>query len=141
SRCTSILAEGASYMKRRTTSPLSLLIAALAAAPAAANAQSTVTGRVVEGATQRPIAAVTVLIDGTGLGALTSGDGRFVIDNVPAGQTIVRVQSIGYATQEQTVQLADGSSVTVNFALESEALALDEIIVTGTPGGTQRRAI
>src|SRR5690606_24062872 len=29
----------------------------------------------------------------------------------------------------------------LDFTLESQALALDEVIVTGTPGGTQRRAI
>ena len=37
--------------------------------------------------------------------------------------------------------VAAGASVVQDFTIEQEALALDEIIVTGTPGGTQRRAI
>ena len=39
------------------------------------------------------------------------------------------------------ITIAAGESVEREFAIVEEALALDEIIVTGTPGGTQRRAL
>src|SRR6185436_12926139 len=39
------------------------------------------------------------------------------------------------------VTVAAGATVVQDFSMAEEALGLDEIIVTGTPGGTQRRAI
>src|SRR5690606_6086541 len=45
------------------------------------------------------------------------------------------------AQQRQQVTVQAGQVATMEFRLESSALELDEVIVTGTAGGTQRRAI
>jgi TonB-linked SusC/RagA family outer membrane protein len=103
--------------------------------------RGTVTGRVVQEGSLRPLAGAQVSIPGSGLGGLASGEGRFLILGVPAGEVTVRVQMIGFGTSEQTVTVVAGESVTVDFRLSSEALGLDEIVVTGTAGGQQRRAV
>jgi len=103
--------------------------------------QGTVTGRVVEANTQRPLAGAQVSIPGTGQGVLASEDGRFLLLNVPAGEATIRVEMIGYARQERTVNVTTGGTVVADFELLREAIGLEEIIVTGTAGGTQRRAI
>lgn len=100
--------------------------------------QGTVTGQVVDAGTQRPLNGAQVSVVGTGLGVITDAAGRYRLANVPAGEAIVRVQLLGYGTEEQAVQVTDGGSVTANFALAEEVLALDEVVVTGIASRTSR---
>jgi len=107
----------------------------------AAVMEGTVEGRVIEAGTGRALAGAQVELVGLGMGTLAGADGRFSISSVPAGEVQVRVQLLGYAQATQTVTVASGESVTVEFQLSQQALALDEVVVTGTAGGAQRRAI
>jgi TonB-dependent SusC/RagA subfamily outer membrane receptor len=109
--------------------------------PTVAHAQGTINGRVVETGTQRPLVGAQVSIAGTGLGTTANNDGRYVLVAVPPGRATVRVQIIGYATEERAVTVVTGETVVADFELNTQALGLDEIVVTGTAGGTQRRAI
>ena len=101
----------------------------------------TITGRVLDAGSGTPIPAVQVFIAGLDLGGLTQQNGRYLIQNVPAGTHTLTVARIGYRTGEVEVTVGGGQTVEQNFTMAEEALQLDEIIVTGTPGGTQRRAI
>ena len=116
-----------------------LLTACLLVVPGVGAQQ--VTGRVVDQQTSQPIAAVQVFIPGAGIGALSQQNGRYLLLNVPAGTHTITAQRIGYRIQTAEITVAAGATVVRDFALSEEALGLDEIIVTGTPGGTQRRAI
>ncbi len=100
-----------------------------------------VTGRVTNQATGEPLAAVQVFIAGSGIGALSQQNGRYLLLNVPAGTHTLTAERIGYRSVSQQVAVAAAATVVQDFALSEEALGLDEIVVTGTPGGTQRRAI
>jgi TonB-linked SusC/RagA family outer membrane protein len=53
----------------------------------------------------------------------------------------VRARLIGYQPAEKTVTVQEGQAVTVDFTLVQQTAMLDQIVVTGTPGATQRRAI
>lgn len=107
----------------------------------AAQATGTVRGRVLNGATQRPLSGVQLSIPGTGRGALTNASGAFLIAGVPVGPQTVRAQMIGYSEATQSVTVSDGQAVEVTFQLMEQAISLDEIVVTGTAGGAQKRAI
>ena len=124
----------------RSRHSLFSLFALLALAVPQVSAQQ-LTGRVVNSATNEPLAAVQVFIAGSGIGALTQQNGRFLLLNVPAGTHTVTAERIGYQSVSQQVTLAAGQTAVQDFRLSEQALGLDEIIVTGTPGGTQRRAI
>ena len=100
----------------------------------------TVTGRVTE-ASGQPIAAAQVFISSLDLGGLTQRNGRYLIPNVPAGPHTLSVSRIGYRTTEAQITIGGGQTVEQNFSVSEEALQLDAIIVTGTPGCIQRRAI
>ena len=117
------------------------LIAAATTTPLIAQEAGTLRGRVIEASTLRPLSAAQVSVPGTGLGTLTNASGEFLIPNVPAGSRTVRAEMIGYAPLTETVAISGGGSVDIEFALTLEALALDEIVVTGVAGGTQRRAV
>ena len=110
-------------------------------APALAQEGATVTGAIVEARALRPLQGAQVSLDGTGIGALANSQGRFLFANVPVGTYTLRVQIIGYRTQERSITVPLGQTVLENFELDVEALGLDEIVVTGTVGSIQRRAV
>lgn len=101
----------------------------------------TIRGQVLAAGNLRPLSAAQVSVPGTGVGAISDSEGRYIISNVPSGEVTVRVQMLGYRTEEQTVTLQTGQSIEVDFRLTEQALGLDEIVVTGTAGGEQRRAV
>lgn len=113
---------------------------ALVAAPVAAQT-GTVTGSITDASNGAGIQSVQVYLVDTGLGTLTNASGRFLILNVPAGSYTLRAERLGYATQDMQVNVTAGGTAAQNFALESEALGLDEIVVTGTAGAARRREI
>lgn len=98
-------------------------------------------GSVVEQGTARPLDGTQVQVLGTGRGALADAQGRFRIAEVPAGETQVRAQRLGYGTQTRSVNVEAGETVFVEFQLRPEALGLDEIVVTGTAGQARRREV
>lgn len=97
----------------------------------------TITGRVVDADTQQPVADVTVFVEGTRRGAVTGADGTFTIGGVPAGAQTVRARHIGFGAPVQTVNVPNGGSVSVIFAMSRQAAVLEEVVTTGY--GTQRR--
>src|SRR5262245_25545315 len=104
-------------------------------------AQQQVTGRVTDLRSGQPMAQVQVFISALSQGSLTQQNGRYILLNVPVGTHTITAQRIGFRTVTQSVTVAAGQTVQLDFGMSEEALGLDEIIVTGTPGGTQRRAI
>jgi iron complex outermembrane receptor protein len=103
----------------------------------AQGATGTVTGRVVDGATQQPLSDVSVIVEGTGRGAVTGADGSFTIGGVPAGNRVVRARRIGFNSPVQTVIVPVDGTATAAFALDRQAISLQEVVTVGY--GTQRR--
>jgi len=117
------------------------LLALLASAVPAVAQQGVVQGQVTDQATLRPLTSVQVFITGLNIGALSDTQGQFRVEGVPAGTVTVQAQLIGYATASETVTVPAGGAVSVNFSLRSQAIDLDEIVVTGTGTPTQRRQL
>ncbi|MBI4521897.1 MAG: TonB-dependent receptor, partial [Gemmatimonadetes bacterium] len=126
------------YLKRALGA---LAVTLLVAAPDLAAQTGTIAGRVTDSQTRQPIAAAQIFISELELGALSRQNGSYLLPNVPAGTRPVTVQLIGYRSISTTVEVVAGQTAVRDFQLTQEALSLDEIIITGTPGGTQRRAI
>ncbi|MQA92639.1 MAG: TonB-dependent receptor [Gemmatimonas sp.] len=101
----------------------------------------TVTGSVIDARTLQPVGSAQVFNSELGIGVLTRDDGRFLLADVPAGTHTFSVQLIGFREASQQVTVAAGETVTVNFELAEDALALDAVVVTGTAGGTRQRAV
>ena len=115
-----------------------LLYGWLCAAAAGAQAPpGTITGRVVDSASQQPVVNVNVVVDGTARGATTRSDGSFLLAAIPAGTYRVRATRIGYVAQTLVVAVSAGAAATVQFRLAPAATTLTEMVVTGY--GTQRR--
>src|SRR5690606_19549685 len=100
-----------------------------------------VTGRVTDSQSGQPIAAVQVFIAGSGIGALSQANGRYLLLNVPPGTHTLTAERIGFGTVTREITVAAGETVVQDFALSEAALGLDEIIVTGTAGGGRQREV
>jgi TonB-linked SusC/RagA family outer membrane protein len=117
------------------------LVALVLAAPRAARAQDggVVAGTVVTEAGSRPLVGVQVAVqDQAGKGAVTDGNGRFRITGLTGTEVIVNVRMIGYRAMNRMVRVG---STDVRFAMSERAVELDQIVVTGTAGDQQKRAI
>ncbi len=118
------------------------LVALAALLPSALAAQTgRITGTVFNASNNSPIGVAQIRVGDTGLGGVTSDNGRFVVLSVPVGTHEVFVERIGYRTQSQTVQVSADQAVAVDFRLSETALELDELVVTGTPGASSRREL
>ncbi len=117
------------------------LFAALHVQTAAAQETGRITGQVISGQSMRPLEGAQVSIEGTGMGGLANAQGRFLLLNVPAGSYQVRVTLIGYGTARQQVTVAAGQVVNADFQLDETALALDEIVVTGTAAEVRAKEV
>lgn len=103
-----------------------------------AHAQSgTITGRVVDGASGRPVATARVSVVGTQIAAGTNSEGRYVLRGVPSGSATVRATSIGYGEQQRQVNVSASEAGAVNFELRAVAVSLAGVVVTAT--GEQQR--
>jgi TonB-linked SusC/RagA family outer membrane protein len=103
--------------------------------------QGTVVGRVTDARTAQGVASATIEVEGTRLGAIADQDGRFRITNVPAGSRTIVTRRLGFASTRRAVTVTAGQETTVDFRLEASVVALDQIVVTGTAGAEQRRAV
>ena len=107
--------------------------------PTAALAQATgrITGVITSDAGGQPVSGVLVTVQGTQLSAVSAANGRYTVQNVPAGEHQLRAASLGYATAELRATITAGSVTTLDIRLAVEAIELAEIVAVGY--GTQRR--
>jgi TonB-linked SusC/RagA family outer membrane protein len=110
----------------------------VAGLPALAVAQQAViAGRVTEQSSGQPLGDARVIVIGTSAVATTNIDGRYTIRNAPTGNVEVRVLRVGYQEQKKPVQVSPGQTATVDFAMVSAVVQLQEVVTTAT--GEQRR--
>jgi len=102
---------------------------------AGVSAQGTITGRVTGGPDGRPLQNVAVILDGI-RGVTTGIDGVFRIEKVPAGTHIVEARILGYFTLMESIEVTDGGTITVDFALEEEYINAGEVVVTANRGAS-----
>ncbi|HWL38873.1 MAG TPA: SusC/RagA family TonB-linked outer membrane protein [Gemmatimonadaceae bacterium] len=126
-------------MKRIVGIVVALLAFAFLPASVMAQGSGTISGRVIDQATQAPVQAAQVVIVGTQRGAMTDQDGRYTITGVPAGTHELRVRRVGYGSTTQSVTVSDGGTATAEFSLATSATRLEEVVVNAVTGQEQRR--
>jgi Carboxypeptidase regulatory-like domain len=83
---------------------------------------ASVTGTVVDAATNAPIAGALVTID-TILTATSDASGKFTIDKVPSGIADYAVTATGYKTLTSSATIEPGKPFTLNLTLAAAAPA------------------
>lgn len=85
----------------------------------------TITGTVVDAATNEPLPFVTVKVKGTTLGMVTDADGRFNL-SIPDNSDVLVFSFVGYVTLEETI----GNRSVINVSLSENVTSLQEVVVT-----------
>jgi len=87
----------------------------------------------------RPVPSAQVYVAALDVAVLTREDGRYDLRLPSEPESFeVTVQRIGFRQQTRAISGSEGADVAADFRLREEALALDEIIVTGESDGGQR---
>lgn len=130
-------------MRGRTVWSLAVGLALIAAPTldVAAQETGTVTGQVAAQGTGQALSNAQVFIEDLNVGGLTRSNGRYLLTSVPVGAQRLTVTLVGYGTQSQQITVRAGEVTEVNFEVQTVALNLDEIVVTGTGAPTQRRRL
>ncbi len=102
------------------------------AGAAVTDQQQVVTGKVTDSQTGEPMPGVNIVVKGSTVGAMTDSQGKYTV-SVPGKDAILVFSFIGYASRE----VPSGGRATLDIALVSEALSLEEVVVVGY--GTQRK--
>jgi TonB-dependent starch-binding outer membrane protein SusC len=110
----------------------------LGVAPASAQTTGRIAGVVTDAGSGAPLTGAQVSVVGLASRTVTGADGRYVLTGIPAGTHTVRAAMIGRGTADRAVNVAAGAQATADFALEVQALVLEEVVAVGY--GTQRRA-
>src|SRR2546422_2511631 len=118
------------------------LLVLLSAVSGDAQAQSAVITGKVTGRGSEPLGGATVLIEGLGISAGTAQSGTYTL-TVPAdkakGQTVtLRARNIGYQAGTKQITLTPGTQ-TQDFQLQFDPFTLNEVVVTGTAGATEKK--
>lgn len=92
-----------------------------------------VTGKIISASTGEPLIGVTIMIKGTGEGAISDDEGRYTLNQVSQGN-ILEFTYVGYASKEEVYS---GQSV-IDVVMSDDNTLLDEMVVVGY--GTQKRS-
>ncbi|MEP6491350.1 MAG: SusC/RagA family TonB-linked outer membrane protein [bacterium] len=114
----------------------------LGVGPSRAFAQTgAIAGRVTDTRSGQGVQNVTIQVEGTRFTTGTSVEGRFRLTGVPVGSQTVVARRIGYTVERRPAVVVADRDVTIDITLQSGAIALDQVVVTGTAGAQQLRSV
>jgi TonB-linked SusC/RagA family outer membrane protein len=111
--------------------------------PLLAQQAYTIRGRVVEAVSLQPIPSASVILVGTQIGVATDNEGQFVLrGTVAPGTHQLQVTHLGHARVVRAISLGTSSTVDVGpIPMQTNAIQLNEVVVTGTGAPTERRKV
>ena len=99
-----------------------------------------IAGHVIVKGTEEGIPFATVMILGTNRGAVSNEEGQFEFRKLAAGKYTLRVQVMGYKTQEKTITVSAEATSVVHFQMEEVSFTTDEVVVSANRNEVSRKA-
>lgn len=90
-----------------------------------------ISGFVRDASNGEPLGYVNIVIMDTQMGASSNDKGYYVISRVPTGNYSVFASMIGFKKITQTVRIATGQSLILDFELERDVVEMEQVVVTG----------
>jgi TonB-linked SusC/RagA family outer membrane protein len=106
--------------------------------PGSAQTGDVVAGVVVDARTGRPVEGARVTIPGASRETRTDASGAFRLTGLQGATVPVQVSMIGYRVSTGTVQVG---RLDVRIEMTPQAIDLEEVVVTGVAGASEKRAI
>lgn len=119
---------------------LQLAFASLASADnqSPRDTDANVYGHVKDKATGEHLPYINLWVKGTTIGTTTDATGHYFLKNLPVGTLTIEVKYIGYLTLHKEITVQKNSTQEVNFELEADNIALDEVVVSANRTATMR---
>jgi TonB-linked SusC/RagA family outer membrane protein len=99
---------------------------------------NSISGTVVSASTLQPIPAAQVLVAGTTIGTTSDASGRFRLGGLSGSSVTLEVRRIGFRPVRQAVNVGVTAA---RITMTEQSVALDEVVITGTPGGQAKREL
>ena len=100
---------------------------------------NTIKGHIIEKNTEEDLPFATILIVETGQGMAADDTGHFTFKNIPAGEYTLRVQLVGFLTQEKEVTVSNEFGVNLHFEMEEDNVMMDEVVVSANRNEVSRK--
>ena len=91
---------------------------------------NTIRGEILDAKTKQPLHNANITIEGTNFGTTSDNEGKFIIQNIPPGNYILKVNFIGYRLFEKIINLTQNQTQSLKIFLEPTALKGEEVTVT-----------
>ncbi|MGE3802046.1 MAG: TonB-dependent receptor [Candidatus Kapaibacterium sp.] len=99
------------------------------APPLFSQLEQSIQGKMVDSATEEPIAGGVIRIESVSRVVSTDERGAFQIENLPPGRYNVTAEALGYQTTSLSCTLQMGERVTLTFQMVEEPLLMPEIVM------------
>ena len=96
-------------------------------------------GHVIDKKSGEHMPYVTIQLKGTTIATTTDQTGHYFLKNLPEGTFTIVVKYLGYKTVERTVTIKHDATQEQNFALITDDVSLDEVVVSANRSETKRR--
>ena len=107
--------------------------------PELRKSDANIIGHILDKKTNEHLPYITVALKGTTIGTVTDATGHYFLKNLPEGNFVLEISSVGYKTISRNVTLKKGKTLEENFEIEEDAIALDGVVVSANRSETTRR--
>lgn len=98
--------------------------------------RATIDGSVTD-SSLAPLGGATITLLGSPIAATTAESGRFRVTALPAGEYVILVRRLGYASASASLHLGEGDTLRPAFALRRAVAALDTMRTSATSAPTR----
>ena len=90
-------------------------------------------GHVVDKNSGEHLSYINIVVKGTSVGTVTDNSGHYFLKNIPEGELVIEASSLGYKSVTKTINIKKNQSLEVNFDIEEDQIALDNVVVSANP--------
>ena len=94
-------------------------------------------GKVIDESDGSPLVGANIYVAGTAIGTATGIDGKYELNKIDSGRTLVLYKYLGYRTDSIWIEIKDNQTITSNVSLSPQVIQGLEIVVTGQYQGQQ----
>lgn len=90
--------------------------------PELRKSDANIVGHILDKNTKEHLPYITVALKGTTIGTVTDATGHYFLKNLPEGNFVLEVSSVGYKTIRRNVVLKKGRTLEEDFEIEEDLL-------------------
>lgn len=98
-----------------------------------------IAGHVIEKTSNENIPYATIFLVEKGTGTVSNEEGQFEFRKLPDGDYTLRVEALGYKTQEKVVTVSSQFAAVVHFKMEEENFVTDVVVVSANRNEISRK--